>query len=101
MDNRPPDNLPTNTVQGSPSRRSRVGAVWISLLVFVFILLFLMIFVLQNGTSVRIHYLGTNGSVGFGVAILLSAVAGSILTLLVGSVRILQLKISNKKHSNS
>ncbi len=77
--------------------RSKVGMTWVALAIFVLILLLLLIFILQNSSSIKIHYFGATGTVGFGVAMLLSAVAGSILTLLIGSARILQLKMSNRK----
>jgi uncharacterized integral membrane protein len=46
--------------------------------------------------TVKIHYLGAKGSIGFGVAMLLSAAAGIVLTLSVGSLRILQLKLKDR-----
>lgn len=63
-----------------------------SLGAFMLILLLLAIFILQNSTSVQIKYLGFHGNLPFGVGMLLAVVAGSILALLIGSVRILQLK---------
>jgi uncharacterized integral membrane protein len=86
----------TDTTNLAHDRRSRVGTTWVMLSAFVIILLLLLIFILQNSKSIKIHYLGLAGNIGFGVAMLLSAVVGSIMTLLVGSVRILQLKLSNK-----
>jgi uncharacterized integral membrane protein len=91
------DHQPLQQAQ-STRQGSKVGRTWVALAVFVFLLLLLLVFILQNSSPVKIHYFGANGTVGFGVAMLLAAVAGSILTLLVGSARILQLKSSNKKH---
>jgi uncharacterized integral membrane protein len=79
---------------------SKVGTAWIALAVFMVVLLLLLIFIIQNSVSVKIHYLGANGKIGFGVGMLLAAVVGSILTLLIGSARILQLKVK-KKHEKS
>ncbi len=79
-----------------PMDHSRVGATWIGLTVFTLILLLLLIFIIQNSASVKIHYFGASGAIGFGVAMLLAAVAGSIMTLLIGSIRIIQLKLSSK-----
>jgi uncharacterized integral membrane protein len=64
---------------------------------FVLVLLFLLIFILQNSKSVTIHYLGYHAHIAFGVAVLLAAVVGSILTLLIGSIRIVQLKMRKPK----
>jgi uncharacterized integral membrane protein len=80
---------------------SKVGAAWIGLFVFAIITLLLLIFIVQNSASVKIHYLGATGTIGFGVALLLAAVAGSIMTLLIGSLRIVQLKLSSKHHNEN
>jgi uncharacterized integral membrane protein len=78
------------------SEKSKVGTVWITLTVFVVILLLLIIFILQNSITVHIKYFGAKGTLQFGVAMLIAAVAGSLLTLLVGSARIIQLKTRRK-----
>ena len=83
-----------------PKGHSRIGTTWIALGVFTLVLLLLLVFIIQNNVSVKIHYLGASGSIGFGVAMLLAAVIGAILTLLIGSIRILQLKFSNNRHSD-
>jgi uncharacterized integral membrane protein len=84
-----------------PKEHSRVGTAWVGLFVFTLIMLLLLIFIVQNSTSVRIHYFGASGTIGFGVALLLAAVAGSIMTLLIGSIRIVQLKLSSKHHKEN
>ncbi|MDL2363031.1 MAG: lipopolysaccharide assembly protein LapA domain-containing protein [Patescibacteria group bacterium] len=71
---------------------SKAGNAWTALAVFVILLLLLAIFILQNSNKVQINFLSFHGSLSFGVGMLLAAIAGSILTLLIGSVRILQLK---------
>lgn len=83
--------------QISPKDHSRVGTAWTSLVVFVIILLLLAIFILQNSSKVGISFLGFHGSLSFGVGMLFAAVAGAALTLLIGSIRILQLKARRKK----
>lgn len=89
----------TNEKPAPPQEHhSRVGVTWLSLGVFVIILLLLVIFILQNNNDVPIKYFGWNGSVPFGVSIVLSALVGAILTLLIGSIRILQLKMAAKKN---
>jgi putative membrane protein len=90
------ETAPVHTTVAQPQNRSRVGATWVSLVVFLVILIALIIFILQNSKIVNIQYLGAHGSVSFGVAMLVAAVAGSVLTVLIGSVRILQLKLKNK-----
>jgi uncharacterized integral membrane protein len=78
------------------SKRSRISTIWTSLAAFVVILIALLIFIAENSMTVKIHYFGAKGSIGFGVAMLLSAAAGIVLTLSVGSLRILQLKLKDR-----
>jgi uncharacterized integral membrane protein len=89
-----------NMLKDEP-KRSKIGTVWLALIAFVVVLLLLLIFILQNSENVKIKYFGASGRVGFGVAMLLSAVAGSILTLLIGSARIIQLKMAGKHQKDN
>lgn len=93
----PPVKQPAPVPQ--PIKHGRLATAWMTLAVSVIVLLFLMIFILQNNLQVRIHYLGLQATLSFGVAILLAAIAGSILTLLIGTARIVQLKHSEKHQS--
>jgi len=65
---------------------------------FAVILLFLLIFILQNGQDVGISYLGAHGHLPLGVALLLAAVCGVILVVLAGTARISQLRAVNRRH---
>jgi lipopolysaccharide assembly protein A len=62
------------------------------------VLLFLLIFILQNGQQVRVSFLGADGHLPLGVAMLLSAVAGALLVVLVGAARIIQLRLIARRH---
>ncbi len=75
----------------------KLDAVWITLAIFIFILILLIFFILQNSITVQIHYFGAKGTLQFGIAMLIATVAGSLLTLLVGSARIIQLKTRRKR----
>ena len=87
----PPQPSAPESAQQS-GRKSKVGQIWVSTTVFAVILILLIVFILQNNVAVKISYFGANGTLPFGVAMLIAAVAGSVLTLLIGSVRILQLR---------
>jgi uncharacterized integral membrane protein len=92
-------NSPTETQPpaNQAKEHSRVGTAWVSLLVFVLLLFLLAIFILQNSTKVQISFFGFHGNLSFGVGMLFAAIAGSVLTLLIGSIRILQLKARRRK----
>lgn len=92
------NNTYRNHVDGqNATEHSRIGATWVALGAFLVVLILLAVFILQNSNQVRITYFGASGTMSFGVAMLLSAVAGALLTLLIGSARILQLKMKGRR----
>jgi lipopolysaccharide assembly protein A len=56
------------------------------------VLVFLLIFILQNRAPVQINFLTWAGALPTGVALLFAAVAGALLVALPGSARMLQLR---------
>jgi uncharacterized integral membrane protein len=79
-------------------RHTRLSGLWLAVVFFAVVLLFLLIFILQNGRSVDISYLGMHGHLPLGVALLLSAVCGVLLTILAGAARISQLHAVARRH---
>ncbi len=79
-------------------RRTRIGGVWIASALFALVLLLLLIFILENGNKVEISYFGAHGHMPLGVALLLSAVLGILLVVIPGSGRILQLRMTARRH---
>ena len=71
---------------------------WFAVVFFAVLLLFLLIFILQNGRDVGISYLGAHGHLPLGVALLLSAVCGVLLTILAGAARMAQLRTVARRH---
>jgi lipopolysaccharide assembly protein A len=78
--------------------RTRIGGVWIASALFALVLLLLLIFILQNGTRVQISYLGAHGRLPLGVALLLAAVLGVLLVVIPGTGRIIQLRMTARRH---
>lgn len=74
------------------SRRSRTGTLWVGLIVGALVLVLLLIFIMQNGQAVQVEFFGFDGSLSLAVAILLGVVAGALLVVVPGTVRILQLR---------
>jgi len=72
--------------------RTKLSGAWIAVIVAAVGLVFLLIFILQNPTRTGVHFLGANGTLPMGVAMLLSAVAGALVLALLGSARMLQLR---------
>ncbi len=71
---------------------SRTGGLWTGLILSAVVLIFLLVFILQNLDPVRIQFLGIVGQLPTGVALLLAAVAGLLLVAIPGGLRILQLR---------
>lgn len=74
------------------AERTRMGGIWVSVLVAAIVLGFLLVFIVQNADSVTIHFLGLAGRVSIGIALLFAALAGALLIALIGTARILQLR---------
>ena len=71
---------------------TKTQGLWLAALGFVLLLLLLVVFLLQNGQSVEVSYLGASGHQPLAVAMLLSAVAGALLVAIAGAARNLQLR---------
>jgi uncharacterized integral membrane protein len=76
---------------------TRAGALWTSLIAGFLILILLLIFITQNMETMSFTFLGWHWSLPLGVAMLLAAIGGGLLTVMVGTVRILQLRRAAKK----
>jgi uncharacterized integral membrane protein len=62
------------------------------------ILLLLLIFILMNLRRTSISFFGAHASVPIGVGLLLAAVAGALIVIIPGSGRIIQLRITARRH---
>lgn len=90
---------------GSPSsqprrrvRGTRTGRVWVGVCAAVLITVALIIFMIQNTHTVEVTFLGLTGSTSLALMLLIAAVGGILLTLILGSARILQLRHAVRKH---
>jgi uncharacterized integral membrane protein len=73
-------------------RGTRTGRVWVAVCAGALITVALIIFMIQNTRTVQVTYLGMTGSTSLALMLLIAAVGGILLTLILGSVRILQLR---------
>jgi lipopolysaccharide assembly protein A len=97
---------PTSSERSTPSRPleqhvvepTRTGGIWGAVIVFTIVLLLLLIFILQNNRSVPLQFLGFDGSMPLGVAMLMAAVLGALLVAMAGVARVLQLRRVAKRH---
>ncbi len=98
-----PDTPPIPTDKSaarSPHRlpHSRAGGLWVPLVVFAVVILLLMIFILQNGQRSDVNFIGAHGHLPMGIALLLSAIFGTLLVAVPTVVRVVQLRLVAARH---
>ncbi len=62
------------------------------------VILLLLIFILQNDEQVEVSLFGANPDLPLGVALLLAAVLGALIVALLGTARVVQLRLTAKRH---
>ncbi|WIV57837.1 LapA family protein [Amycolatopsis nalaikhensis] len=82
------------SVAGSPGRvpRTRTGAAWAALIAAALLAVLLIVFLVQNTHSTEISFLWMTTSTPLAVALLIAAVGSVLLTLVLGTARITQLR---------
>lgn len=71
---------------------TRTAVVWVSTVIGLLLLVLLIVFIAQNQATVPLQYFGWNGSVGLGLTMFISAVAGGLVIAVVAVARIMQLR---------
>ena len=79
-------------------QRTRTGRLWLMLVPTLVFLILLIVFIAENGQDVEVKFFGATGTISLAVALLASAVAGAVIVLLIGTVRILQLRLATHRH---
>jgi uncharacterized integral membrane protein len=87
----------SSSVSDGEKRRSAIGGLWVGLVLAALVMALLLIFILQNPTSVQISFLAWDGALPAGVALLFAAIAGVLLVAAPGSMRIAQLRKANRE----
>jgi uncharacterized integral membrane protein len=81
---------------GSPAT-TRAAAAWLATAAALVVLALLIVLILQNQAMVEVHYLGLAGSLPLGTALLIAAVAGGVIVMIVGVVRLTQLRVNARR----
>lgn len=77
--------------------RTRTGGIWVAVVVAAVVLVFLLVFIVQNAEIVTIRFLWMTGQLPTGVAVLFAAIGGALSVALIGTARILQLRHANRR----
>ena len=81
--------LPANTIHRSPTRLS---ATWTAVVAAAVVLIALIIFIGQNTQQSSVNFLGAHGKAPTSVVLLIAATAGTLIVIIVGIARIIQLQ---------
>lgn len=65
------------------------------------LLILLIVFMLQNSTKVDVQFLGAQGTIPLGLALLIAAVAGGVVVAIAGVARITQLRLTVRRSKRS
>ncbi|MDD7938998.1 lipopolysaccharide assembly protein LapA domain-containing protein [Actinomycetospora lutea] len=76
-------------VRTSPGR-TRIGGAWIGLILGAVVLVFLLVFILQNLDPARVVFLGLEATLPLGIWLLFAAIAGVLLLAIPGLGRMVQ-----------
>ncbi|GAA4816237.1 LapA family protein [Tomitella cavernea] len=79
------------------AKNSRTARAWVAWIVGAIILIFLLIFIIQNSDSTPVQIFGWEFSLPLGVTILLAAIGGALITALIGAARMLQMRRAARK----
>ncbi|MET3961544.1 putative integral membrane protein [Marmoricola sp. OAE513] len=79
-------------------KRTRAATAWASAVALALVMILFVIFVVQNSRSITIDFLWMNGRISTAAALLIAAVAGSLLVGIPAAVRIGQLRRSLRRN---
>ena len=82
---------PVAAVAAPAKGRSISRAAWLALVIGAIVLVFMLIFILQNNSPAQFTLLSWSFTTPMGVAMLLAAIAGALITAMVGTVRMVVL----------
>ena len=77
---------------------TRTASIWTFLTAGFLILIVLLIFITQNTSTVQLAFFSWRWTLPLGVAILLAAVGGGLITVATGTARMYQLRRAAKKN---
>src|SRR5699024_3250853 len=79
------------------AKNSRTARAWSAWIVGAVILIFLLVFIIQNADSTPVQFFAWEFSLPLGVTILLAAIVGALITALIGGARMLQMRRAARK----
>jgi len=94
--------LPHNDLQADTmavsTKPTRTSTAWAALFVGMLVLVVILVFILENLATVKIGFFGEHLKLPLAVALLLAAILGGLVVFLLGSIRMLQLRQTVRRH---
>ncbi len=87
----PADQARTKRIE-TKTPHSRAGAAWVGICVAALVLIALIIFMMQNRQPVLVTFLWMQGTVPLALALLIAGIGVGIVALVIGTIRISQLR---------
>lgn len=75
-----------------PGSRTRLSTAWVSIWTATVVFIALIVFILQNTRRVEVTFLSLHGTLPLALALLITAAGAVLLTLIIGTARITQLR---------
>lgn len=89
----PPEKAPgAAPAGGARAAGTRTSHTWVALAAAMFFLVVVLVFILQNLRSVRVHFFWATWTIPLAVDLLLATVLGGLIMFTAGSLRIVQLR---------
>ena len=79
-------------------QRTRAAGAWGAVIATTVFLVLLIVFIAQNTQRVSVKFLGLNGHMSLGLALLIAAVIGMLIAAVPGTIRIVQLRRALKRN---
>jgi uncharacterized integral membrane protein len=96
-----PPEAPDTTAAADPLRGSRTSRGWVAVTALAVVFVLLVVFVAQNTSRVTVRFFGWTWHAPLAVEILVGAVAGMVLAVVAGTLRIWQLHRRVRRASHS
>ena len=75
-----------------PASPTRAGAAWFGICLGALVLIALVVFMFQNTKPVRVEFLWMHGTAPLALMLLIAGVGVSVIALVIGTIRISQLR---------
>ncbi len=92
-----PEVSPKEKASAASSTKTLAGGTWVALIIGALLLILLLVFIMQNQTSVELNLFAWSFQFPAGIGFLLAAITGALIMALVGGVRMFEYRRQIKK----